>query len=257
MLVCFLHPLQKALFVLGTFTCARAVLDDAPPRLAEQLERGRRGARSETRSAHAPSWLDAAPRGEGERERCARDLTVAQRPHAICLGKQHAQRRLIPYSSARASAKMTEVRLVRELVFPRAPWSKAPPRSTLVANHCYVRAQAWKSHKMHWCDVCRCWLNDTKAAIAHHEAGMGHTANLQRSECFSCFGAAAEHGDGPHVQLLSDEDPLHLQSCATWARRPTRKSARRSRPPPPSRRLRPRCVNSSGTHEQRTALTNS
>lgn len=42
--------------------------------------------------------------------------------------------------------------------------------------------QAWRSHKMHWCDVCKCWLNDTKAAIAHHEAGMGHKANLARSE---------------------------------------------------------------------------
>ena len=36
---------------------------------------------------------------------------------------------------------------------------------------------------MHWCDVCRCWLNDSKAAIQHHERGMGHTEALKRSEC--------------------------------------------------------------------------
>ncbi|KAL6756434.1 hypothetical protein V8C86DRAFT_72544 [Haematococcus lacustris] len=40
--------------------------------------------------------------------------------------------------------------------------------------------EAWRSNAMHWCDVCKCWLNDTKAAKAHHEQGMGHKANLAR-----------------------------------------------------------------------------
>mmetsp|Transcript_21125 Transcript_21125/g.46262 ORF Transcript_21125/g.46262 Transcript_21125/m.46262 type:complete len:277 (-) Transcript_21125:385-1215(-) len=38
----------------------------------------------------------------------------------------------------------------------------------------------WKSHAMHWCDVCKCWLNDNKAAILHHERGAKHQENLAR-----------------------------------------------------------------------------
>jgi hypothetical protein len=64
--------------------------------------------------------------------------------------------------------------------------------------------QAWKSNKMHWCDVCKCWLNDTKAAIAHHEQGMGHKANLARSE--SCCCTAVLH----KIQCLLTLHPLGL-----------------------------------------------
>ncbi|KAG2490671.1 hypothetical protein HYH03_010840 [Edaphochlamys debaryana] len=31
---------------------------------------------------------------------------------------------------------------------------------------------------MHWCDICKCWLNDTKAAKMNHERGAGHQSKL-------------------------------------------------------------------------------
>ncbi|EFJ52233.1 hypothetical protein VOLCADRAFT_116255 [Volvox carteri f. nagariensis] len=36
----------------------------------------------------------------------------------------------------------------------------------------------WKSNAMHWCDVCKCWMNDTKAARLNHERGSQHQAKL-------------------------------------------------------------------------------
>ncbi|GFH12966.1 matrin-type domain-containing protein, partial [Haematococcus lacustris] len=56
---------------------------------------------------------------------------------------------------------------------PSSPHHLLRPGSTLSSS-------AWRSNAMHWCDVCKCWLNDTKAAKAHHEQGMGHKANLAR-----------------------------------------------------------------------------
>lgn len=41
---------------------------------------------------------------------------------------------------------------------------------------------------MHWCDICRCWMNDNKQAISNHERGMGHQENLKRSELLSTMG---------------------------------------------------------------------
>ncbi|KAF8062666.1 hypothetical protein HT031_003995 [Scenedesmus sp. PABB004] len=38
----------------------------------------------------------------------------------------------------------------------------------------------WKSHAMHWCELCRCWMNDTNAAKLNHERGAKHQENLQR-----------------------------------------------------------------------------
>ena len=35
---------------------------------------------------------------------------------------------------------------------------------------------------MYWCDLCKCWLNDTKAAKLNHERGSKHQENLARSE---------------------------------------------------------------------------
>ncbi|KAG2426298.1 hypothetical protein HXX76_013055 [Chlamydomonas incerta] len=40
--------------------------------------------------------------------------------------------------------------------------------------------EAWKSNAMYWCDVCKCWLNDTKAARLNHERGAGHQAKLEK-----------------------------------------------------------------------------
>jgi uncharacterized membrane protein len=42
--------------------------------------------------------------------------------------------------------------------------------------------QYWKSNAMHWCELCRCWMNDTKAAKLNHERGAKHQENLARSE---------------------------------------------------------------------------
>ncbi|GLC33440.1 hypothetical protein PLESTB_000075900 [Pleodorina starrii] len=36
----------------------------------------------------------------------------------------------------------------------------------------------WKSNAMHWCDICKCWMNDTKAARMNHERGAQHQAKL-------------------------------------------------------------------------------
>lgn len=40
--------------------------------------------------------------------------------------------------------------------------------------------EAWRSNPMHWCDVCRCWLQDNRASRLHHERGARHVANLQQ-----------------------------------------------------------------------------
>lgn len=38
----------------------------------------------------------------------------------------------------------------------------------------------WKSNPMHWCDVCKVWLQDTKVAKLNHERGSNHKFNLQK-----------------------------------------------------------------------------
>lgn len=38
----------------------------------------------------------------------------------------------------------------------------------------------WVSNAKHWCDVCKCWMNDTVSSRAHHEKGSGHKINVQR-----------------------------------------------------------------------------
>ncbi|GFH12360.1 predicted protein [Haematococcus lacustris] len=62
----------------------------------------------------------------------------------------------------------------------------------------YRMTEAWRSNAMHWCDVCKCWLNDTKAAKAHHEQGMGHKANLARTSRRPA-GHRAARQQGPRV----------------------------------------------------------
>ena len=38
----------------------------------------------------------------------------------------------------------------------------------------------WVSQGKHWCDLCKCWMNDTVTARANHEKGSGHKINVQR-----------------------------------------------------------------------------
>lgn len=38
----------------------------------------------------------------------------------------------------------------------------------------------WVSHSKHWCELCKCWLNDTPASRAHHEQGIGHKTAVQK-----------------------------------------------------------------------------
>jgi WW domain-binding protein 4 len=38
----------------------------------------------------------------------------------------------------------------------------------------------WVSHSKHWCELCKCWLNDTPESRAHHERGSGHKLAVQR-----------------------------------------------------------------------------
>ncbi len=42
-------------------------------------------------------------------------------------------------------------------------------------------SQYWKSNAMHWCDICKCWMNDTKQARLNHERGAQHQAKLEKS----------------------------------------------------------------------------
>jgi hypothetical protein len=36
---------------------------------------------------------------------------------------------------------------------------------------------------MYWCELCRVWMNDSKAAKFNHERGTKHQENLARSKC--------------------------------------------------------------------------
>lgn len=38
----------------------------------------------------------------------------------------------------------------------------------------------WVSQGKHWCEMCKCWLNDTPTSRANHEKGSGHKINVQR-----------------------------------------------------------------------------
>lgn len=38
----------------------------------------------------------------------------------------------------------------------------------------------WVSNSKHWCELCKCWLNDTPESRAHHERGSGHKLAVQR-----------------------------------------------------------------------------
>ncbi|GAX84401.1 hypothetical protein CEUSTIGMA_g11823.t1 [Chlamydomonas eustigma] len=58
----------------------------------------------------------------------------------------------------------------------------------------------WKSNKMHWCDVCKCWMNDNKQAIQNHERGMGHTENLKRKLREMTLKASQEKRTKEHVE---------------------------------------------------------
>jgi WW domain-binding protein 4 len=35
---------------------------------------------------------------------------------------------------------------------------------------------------MYWCELCRVWMNDSKAAKMNHERGTKHQENLARSK---------------------------------------------------------------------------
>jgi U1 zinc finger len=38
----------------------------------------------------------------------------------------------------------------------------------------------WVSQSKHWCELCKCWLNDTPESRANHERGSGHKLAVQR-----------------------------------------------------------------------------
>lgn len=38
----------------------------------------------------------------------------------------------------------------------------------------------WVSQAKYWCDLCKCWMNDTPAARLAHERGSGHKIAVQR-----------------------------------------------------------------------------
>jgi hypothetical protein len=63
---------------------------------------------------------------------------------------------------------------------------------------------------MYWCELCRVWMNDSKAAKLNHERGAKHQENLQRSELSvgtgspgawtACPWQAAAHAAGACLQ---------------------------------------------------------
>lgn len=40
----------------------------------------------------------------------------------------------------------------------------------------------WKSHAMHYCELCKVWLNDNPATKATHENGLKHKENVAKRE---------------------------------------------------------------------------
>lgn len=38
----------------------------------------------------------------------------------------------------------------------------------------------WVSQSKYWCELCKCWINDTPTARANHEKGTGHKLAVQR-----------------------------------------------------------------------------
>lgn len=67
---------------------------------------------------------------------------------------------------------------------------------------CLSLLQYWVSNKMHWCELCRCWMNDTKAALANHERGTQHQAALAKSEDNRCDMCTRQWQLGSHRHLL-------------------------------------------------------
>jgi WW domain-binding protein 4 len=46
--------------------------------------------------------------------------------------------------------------------------------------HSNKMTEYWVSQSKYWCDLCKCWLNDTPSARANHERGTGHKLNVQK-----------------------------------------------------------------------------
>lgn len=87
------------------------------------------------------------------------------------------------------------------------------------ARHAVPSVQRWKSNPMYWCELCRCWMNDTKAAKLNHERGAKHQENLARSEplswTFTWPAVACIHGSiSIRWQQLCCKD---WQQCASTA----------------------------------------
>lgn len=65
-------------------------------------------------------------------------------------------------------------------VLPDGADGRLPSSSTPLLHVAFP--QYWKSNPMYWCELCRCWMNDTKAAKLNHERGAKHQENLARSK---------------------------------------------------------------------------
>ncbi|MEW5318642.1 MAG: hypothetical protein WDW38_009849 [Sanguina aurantia] len=77
----------------------------------------------------------------------------------------------------------TSVREEPQLSVAPPPVSMEAPRlpeHTGQGEAATLEAAAWKKGAQHWCDVCKCWMNNTNAAKQHHERGMGHQENLAK-----------------------------------------------------------------------------
>ncbi|KAI8467732.1 MAG: hypothetical protein J3K34DRAFT_480668 [Monoraphidium minutum] len=74
----------------------------------------------------------------------------------------------------------------------------------------------WKSNPMHWCDLCRCWMNDSKQSILNHERGTKHQESLARK-----LRDMAKKADAEKVaerQLTEAMGSIEKSAAAAYAR---------------------------------------
>ncbi|KAF6262025.1 hypothetical protein COO60DRAFT_1699474 [Scenedesmus sp. NREL 46B-D3] len=64
--------------------------------------------------------------------------------------------------------------------------------------------ERWKSNPMYWCELCRVWMNDSKAAKLNHEHGAKHQENLARKLRDMSKKADAEKQQQEHAVAAMD-----------------------------------------------------
>ncbi len=129
---------------------------------------------------------------------------------------------------------------------------------------------------MHWCDLCKVWMNDTKAAKLNHERGMKHQENLAKSRSHAGTAHAAimlapsadnatqhahagryAHADAICTQRMHTRSP---HACNARALQPAYPASTSARPPAYHAQLHHPFVDHPArcklpSHQQRATLT--